>query len=125
MLSRLSPSQGGCSIPRVMVDEIQPAGLAAPTNYYKTKEMALTHEGIQAQVIDIISDIMQVERTGLTPDTDIRRDLHADSMAVLTLTIELDSVFDMQCDESRLPQLTTIGDIVGYIYETFQAQGAT
>lgn len=51
----------------------------------------------------------------LSSETDIARDLHVDSLALMNMVMELEDTFDVSIPLDRLSQVRTVGDLSGLI----------
>lgn len=81
----------------------------------------MKERGIIMATIDKIKDIL-VEQLGanrdeITLETDIQKDLNADSIAVMELIVEIEDAFDVEVPEEELLDIKTVGDIVKRIDE--------
>lgn len=69
------------------------------------------------KVKNILAVQFDVDEDSITMETDIQKDLEADSLDVTDLMMTLGDEFDMQVDESEIENITTVGSLVNYIEE--------
>lgn len=69
------------------------------------------------KVKNILAVQFDVDEDSITMETDIQKDLEADSLDVMDLMMTLGDEFDMQVDESEIENITTVGSLVNYIEE--------
>jgi acyl carrier protein len=71
---------------------------------------------IENQVVAVIAAKFDVagERT-ITPKTDLRRDLTADSLALVELVLLLESEFQIDIPDEEAEEITTVQQIVDYL----------
>lgn len=65
----------------------------------------------QEEKIELIAEIMDVEADSLTPETELSEIEEWDSLAALSLTLEIKKRQGEQLTTDALQQLKTIGDI--------------
>jgi len=53
----------------------------------------------------------------LTLDTDIAKDLGADSLDIVDLVMSIEDEFKIEVPDNEIEHITTIGDLVNYIKE--------
>ena len=67
------------------------------------------------KVCDIICDQMDVDRSTITMETRLAEDLHADSVEMVGVIMNLEEEFGVQFPFEELEQIKTVGDAVKYI----------
>ena len=75
---------------------------------------------IYRQVVDAIASGLAVERSSISLDTDLRDDLGANSMDLVSLTVILEDAFpnwEGTIDEDKFADLRTVRDVVCFIEE--------
>lgn len=62
----------------------------------------------------------------LAASTDLRDDLHLDSMALLTMALHVEEAFgiDVASHAERMQQIKTVGDVVAFVEETKSARAS-
>jgi acyl carrier protein len=60
----------------------------------------------------IISEEFSVAEDEVTPESNLRNDLHIDSMAAVNLSFEIEGKFDIKISDEELASLVTVDDIV-------------
>lgn len=73
------------------------------------------------KVIEIIEEQLNVEGMEITENTNIQKDLDADSLDLFELTMALEEAFDMEIPSEELTNFTTVGSVVEYL----TSKGAT
>lgn len=63
----------------------------------------------------IFADYYRVDEETLTPETNLQKDLNADSVDVVELLFAIEDEFDIEIPEEEIEKMHTIGDIVNYI----------
>lgn len=74
----------------------------------------LSSEEISQRVMSITSEVLSVEES-LTLDMDLRKDLNADSLDLLTLFMTLEDEFGGSIPEEDVEGIASLRDIVEYI----------
>lgn len=67
------------------------------------------------EVQTIISQEFDIERSEILPKSDLRNDLHVDSLAAVNLSFEVEKAFDIKISDEELASLRTVGDIVNLV----------
>ncbi len=62
-----------------------------------------------------IAELLGIEADTITEESDLIKDLKADSMDIATLLLEVEENYGIEIDEDELDSLKTVGDIVKYI----------
>jgi acyl carrier protein len=74
-------------------------------------------EEVQAKVIDIIAEQMQIPKEQITLQTHFVNDLGADSLDVVETVMELEEAFEISIPDEDSTKIQTVGDAVAYIKE--------
>ena len=74
----------------------------------------LSPEQVSERVVSIISEVLSLEEAP-TLDSDLRKDLNADSLDLLTLFMTLEDEFGGTIPEEQVDSISTLRDIVDYI----------
>jgi len=69
------------------------------------------------KIKDILVEQLGADRDSITLETDIQKDLNADSIAVMELIVEIEDEFGVQVPDEVLLDIKTVGDIVKKIDE--------
>lgn len=67
------------------------------------------------QVIEIISNNLNIEKDKVTRELDLVNDLQADSLDFITIVTELEDQFGFNFDDSMIDSIKTVGDLIDYI----------
>ena len=67
------------------------------------------------KVRDIIVEILNCDENIITPDTDLMKDLDADSLDAVEIVMAVEDTFDITVPDEDVPELTVVGNIVKYI----------
>jgi acyl carrier protein len=60
-------------------------------------------------------EVTQISEDRFTVDAHLKEDLLLDSLTTLELIMEIENVFDIRLDDSKLKELKTFGDVVALI----------
>ncbi|MBE6787328.1 MAG: acyl carrier protein [Ruminococcaceae bacterium] len=63
----------------------------------------------------ILADQLDVDAETLTMETDIAKDLNADSLDVVEILMSLEDEFNVEIPDEEIENIKTIGDLVEYI----------
>ena len=69
------------------------------------------------KVREIICEQFDVDEESVTPDTDIREDLDADSLDMVDLVMSFEDGFKIEVPDSAIETVKTVDDIVKFIEE--------
>lgn len=72
-------------------------------------------DDIEARVKAIIADVLQKDPYSITPETDFREDLRADSLDLFELIMAFEELFDGEISDDKAAEIKTVGDAVAYI----------
>lgn len=67
------------------------------------------------RVKEIIAEQMNIPESKITPDSDIIKDLGADSLDVVELLMNLENEWGLVIDDEDVPKLQKIKNVVEYI----------
>ena len=70
---------------------------------------------LEERVIEIISDHQLIDKSTLSRDTHLLRDLNINSFDFIDLICAFEEEFKIEIDEERVKQLLTVGEIVDYL----------
>ena len=63
----------------------------------------------------IIAKQLDIDPETITPASSLIDDLHADSLDIVELVMDMEQEFDAEIPDEVLPNIKTVGDIVGYL----------
>ena len=63
----------------------------------------------------ILAEQLDVDEDSLTLETDIAKDLNADSLDVVEILMSIEDTFDVEIPDEEIENIKTIGDLVEYI----------
>ena len=67
------------------------------------------------KVAELLAQHLGIDAGSITLESEIVKDLGADSLDVVELVMALEDEFDMEIDEDEAENISTIGDVVEYI----------
>lgn len=67
------------------------------------------------KVRDIIAQQMDLDPASITLESRLVEDLHADSLDVVELVMDLEQEFNVSIPDEDLPKVSTVGDIVAFL----------
>ncbi|MCF6160094.1 MAG: acyl carrier protein [Furfurilactobacillus sp.] len=77
----------------------------------------MTKQEIFDKISKIIEDRFEVSKDKITNDLNFRTDLDADSIDFVEFIMELEDIFGAEISDDDAEKLTTIGQVVDYIYD--------
>ena len=72
-------------------------------------------KNIFEEVQKIMAKQLRVSADKIQMDTQIKRDLNADSLDILQLLLRIEDDYDIQIPEEELATFTTVGDVVKFL----------
>jgi len=75
---------------------------------------------VEQKVIDIIAEQLGRDKDTITCDSDIANDLGADSLDVAELMIAFEESFNIDIDEEKAQNISTVKDVVDQISEQLE-----
>lgn len=67
------------------------------------------------KIKSILAEQLDVDADTLTMETDIGKDLNADSLDVVEILMSIEDEFDVEIPDEEIENIKTIGDVVEYI----------
>ncbi len=67
------------------------------------------------KIVNILAGQFDVDADILTLETDIAKDLNADSLDVVEVLMSIEDEFDVEIPDEEIENIKTIGDLVEYI----------
>jgi acyl carrier protein len=71
--------------------------------------------GTLEKIAGFIAEQFKVSPDSVKPETDLARDLHADSLDLVQMLMTLEEQFGISVDEDAAMRLKVVGDLVNYI----------
>ena len=68
------------------------------------------------KVKEIVAESLNVEESTLSETTSFKEDLGADSLDLFEMVMAFEEAFEVEIPSEDLEQITTVGDVVKYIY---------
>lgn len=78
-------------------------------------ELSMTEQEIEAKVIEIVAEQLQVEKGKITRQTSFVEDLNADSLDQVELVMELEDEFGTSIPDEQAEKLKTVGEAIEFI----------
>ncbi|QOJ00053.1 MAG: acyl carrier protein [Phycisphaeraceae bacterium] len=75
----------------------------------------MTEQEIEAKVIEIVAEQLQVEKGKITRQTSFVEDLNADSLDQVELVMELEDEFGTSIPDEQAEKLKTVGEAIEFI----------
>ncbi|HHY96808.1 MAG TPA: acyl carrier protein [Acholeplasma sp.] len=70
---------------------------------------------MQKDIIEIISEELNVDKTTINETTRLREDLNVDSLDVVELIMRIEETFDVTVSDEAATKMETVGDIIEYV----------
>ena len=70
------------------------------------------------KIVDKLSEYLQVDKSRITMDTNIRTDLGADSLTVVELLFALEQEYGITIPDDVVESLENVGSLVDYLEKT-------
>lgn len=67
------------------------------------------------KVCEIIARQLDIDASTITMESNLVEDLHADSLDIVELVMDMEQEFDAEIPDEELPKVQTVGDIVRYL----------
>jgi acyl carrier protein len=74
---------------------------------------------IEDKLKALISNKFSIEKDEITKDTSFTRDLNADSLDLVEMTMSLEDEFDLTVSDKEARQLETYGDVFKYVKDNY------
>ncbi len=75
------------------------------------------------EIKSIIKTNLNIEDEKIVPTARLKEDLSIDSIDAVEIVLAFEEKHDIRVDETKLREIKTIGDLVGY-FETLKAESA-
>ena len=73
-------------------------------------------EEIQQRVVEVISSQLNVPKENVKPEFSFTADLHADSLDIVEIVMELEEEFDITIPDEAAEKIQTVGQAVDFIH---------
>ena len=73
--------------------------------------------GIEAKVIEIVSEQMGVDKTEISRETSFANDLNADSLDTVELVMEFEDEFETSIPDDQAEKIQTVGQAIDFIVQ--------
>jgi acyl carrier protein len=67
------------------------------------------------KICEIIGKQLDIDPQSITMESKLVEDLHADSLDVVELVMDMEQEFDTEIPDEELPNVQTVGDILRYL----------
>ena len=67
------------------------------------------------KVCEIVAKQLDLEPASITMESRLIEDLHADSLDIVELIMDMEQEFDIEIPDEELPKIQTVGDIVSFL----------
>lgn len=67
------------------------------------------------KIRDLLVDALDVDTEEVTPQSDLKEDLGADSLDMVDLIMSIEDTFNIKIEESHAQNIKTVQDIVDYV----------
>ena len=72
------------------------------------------------KIREIIADQLDADPESITMDTDLMKDLEADSLDAVEIIMAIESEYDLEIPDDRAEEFKMVSNIVSYIEENIQ-----
>ncbi|WP_063515875.1 acyl carrier protein [Schleiferilactobacillus harbinensis] len=79
----------------------------------------MTNEDVLAKITSIIADQLDKDASIITPATNFKEDLDADSLDVFEVIDKIEDAFNIEIDSDE--SIATVGDLVSYVTKQLAA----
>lgn len=69
---------------------------------------------MEAKVISLIADTLEVDKDKITSDTNLIQDLEVESLDLVDLVAAFEEQFNIEIPDKDIKNLQTVGDIIAY-----------
>ena len=69
------------------------------------------------KLCDFLSNQLGIDPADIRPESNVIEDLGADSLDLVEMLTEMESEYDIMITDERIRELTTVGEIAGFLEE--------
>jgi acyl carrier protein len=91
------------------------SGTAETSQQGPGEPVQLDHDTVIAKVREHLSEELRIPLDRITAETDIRKDLDADSLDLYELVMELEDTYGVKMSEEEAAEIRTVGDAVDFV----------
>lgn len=67
------------------------------------------------KIAGVLAEQLNIDAAGITVDTDIMKDLNADSLDMVELIMGLEDEYGIEVSEEEAAEIATVGDVIEYL----------
>ena len=67
------------------------------------------------KICEIIAKQLDIDPSTITMESNLVEDLHADSLDIVELVMDMEQEFDTEIPDEELPKVQTVGDILRFL----------
>ena len=75
---------------------------------------------VESRVLDIMEELLAVNKSELTPNLDLRKDLKADDLDLVELVMEIEDTFGLTISDASAESWRTVGQVVDYVRANYK-----
>jgi acyl carrier protein len=70
---------------------------------------------VEKEIAAIIADILGVDESEITPDTNFQKDMEVDSIKTIEITVAIEKKFKISVRDEDVPKITTVRQAVDLV----------
>lgn len=75
----------------------------------------MSHEEIFNKVVQLIANYFEVDAASITGETNITKDLSADSISIMEFVLAMEDEFEIEISDEDAESITTVNEIVDHL----------